>query len=96
MGGFYLPIEQQVLLGGQVVKVDVVLHADPQLLADLVHVALHVPAVHLDGAGGWCEEACEKRPGYNHIHTSSIDQLHFTWGIDKEVDRDVLNSTNIF
>jgi len=48
--GLDLTIQQQVLLGGHMIKEDVILHADSELFADFVDVCMHVFAIHLYGA----------------------------------------------
>lgn len=61
--GLDLAVEQEVLLGGHVVKEDIVLHADAQLPADVVQVELHVSSVHLDGARRGGKQSCQEGPG---------------------------------
>lgn len=57
-----LSVQQQVLLGGHVVKEDVVLHAHSQLFSDVINVGLHVSAIHLNGARSWSKEPGEEGP----------------------------------
>lgn len=63
--GLDLAVQQQVLLGGHVLKEDVILHAHPELSANVVDVGLHVSAVHLNGARRWGEKASQERPVHN-------------------------------
>lgn len=59
---FDLAVQQQVLLGGHMVKEDIVLHADPQFFANSINVCLHVFAVDVYGTGWRCKKASEERP----------------------------------
>lgn len=59
---FDLAVQQQVLLGGHVVKEDVILHADPQFFTNGVNVCLHVYAVDVYRSGWRWEKAGKKRP----------------------------------
>lgn len=60
--GLDLAIKQQMLLGGQVVEEDVILHADTQLFANIINVCLHISAIHLYRAGWRGEKAGQERP----------------------------------
>lgn len=71
--GLYLAVEQEVLLGGHVVKENVILHANTQIFADVIQVCLHVSTVHFDTAGRWCKETREEGPDRTEkCHISKI------------------------
>lgn len=52
------------------VKVDIILHAHTQLLANVINVSLHVLPIHLNGTRGGGEQTGEQRPGNRDNNTS--------------------------
>lgn len=58
---FDVAVEQQVLLGGEVVEEHVVLHAHPHVLPDHLLVGPDVFAIHKDGAWRGREQPGQNR-----------------------------------
>lgn len=60
--GFDVTVKQQVLLSGQVIEVDIILHAHPQLFTHSLCRHLHVFPVHLDRSRGGGKQPSQEGP----------------------------------